>query len=125
MPEVAKKVVIDRKRKKLFIEGVEFSWTMDQSGPHVERLPDDDSIGLVTIPICADEVEVIPECEGCDRLDQLGVSYHVVANGVGEHLRHVPDRHAAEDQLRRAEAAVAIARERLATVSGPGDRDDV
>lgn len=94
MSEVAKKVVIDRKRKKLLIDGTEFSWTMDQSGPQVEL---HDELAIVTVPIFADKVEVIPECEACDLLDNAGT-----------------DLASAREDVRRAEEALANTRDRLA-----------
>lgn len=60
MPEVPNKITIDRRRHKVFIDGVEFPWSIVGGGPEVEDIANPDSLPIVTIPIIAADVEVIP-----------------------------------------------------------------
>lgn len=58
MPEIAKNVVIDRKRNTLIVDGVEFPWVIGEPGPKVEEYGDDFILGRVTIPIFAERITV-------------------------------------------------------------------
>lgn len=60
MPEVPNKITIDRRRHKVFIDGVEFPWFIAERGPEVEDLANRNGLPIVTIPIIAADVEVIP-----------------------------------------------------------------
>lgn len=61
MPDIAKKVTIDRQRHKVLIDGKEFPWLIAESGPEVEDIANRNAVPIVTIPIIAGDVEVIPE----------------------------------------------------------------
>ncbi|QBG78401.1 hypothetical protein PBI_WALRUS_10 [Gordonia phage Walrus] len=60
MPEIAKKITIDRKHCKVFVDGVEFPWLIEERGPEVENVGAKDDFPIVTIPVVAVDVEVIP-----------------------------------------------------------------
>ncbi|QFG08071.1 hypothetical protein SEA_PCORAL7_10 [Gordonia phage PCoral7] len=60
MPEIAKKITIDRKLKKVFVDGVEFPWLIEQRGPEVENIATEDDVPIVLLPVLATDVEVIP-----------------------------------------------------------------
>lgn len=70
MPEVPNKITIDRRRHKVFIDGVEFPWFIAENGPDVEDLANRNAMPIVTIPIIAKDIEVIPE--GPDEVIQYG-----------------------------------------------------
>lgn len=73
MPEVPNKITIDRRRHKVFIDGVEFPWYIAQRGPGVEDLSNRDALPIVTIPLIANDVEVIPETsDGSDESNYRG-----------------------------------------------------
>lgn len=112
MPEVARKITIDRKRKKVYINDVEIPWMVSDPGPQVSGT-DSDNLSLVIVPLLAVEVEDIPECAECARLDSLGVEYATVTNHAGTHLRHIPDVDAARAKVLAAEDELAEARRAL------------
>ncbi|UVF60284.1 hypothetical protein SEA_MURP_10 [Gordonia phage Murp] len=60
MPEVPNKITIDRNQSKLFIDGVEFPWMIAEQGPDVDDIANRNAMPIVTIPIIASDVEVIP-----------------------------------------------------------------
>ena len=60
MTKVPAKITIDRKQKKVFVDGVEFPWIITEAGPEVTSVAASDQIPVVTIPIFAADVEVIP-----------------------------------------------------------------
>lgn len=57
-------VVIDRRERKLYLDGVEFPYLIDERGPEVENIADPNSFPIVTIPVIASDVRVIPVQEG-------------------------------------------------------------
>lgn len=57
----APKVTIDRKHHKVYCDGVEFPWVIEQRGPEVEGIAHHGALPIVLIPIIASDVEVIPE----------------------------------------------------------------
>ena len=60
MPEVPKKITIDRRNHKVIVDGVEFPWCIAKEGPEVDDIANRDALPVVTIPIIAADVEVIP-----------------------------------------------------------------
>ena len=60
MAEIAKKITIDRKHCKVFVDGVEFPWLIQERGPEVENVSTKDDFPIVMIPVLATDVEVIP-----------------------------------------------------------------
>ncbi|ATN90822.1 hypothetical protein SEA_LYSIDIOUS_10 [Gordonia phage Lysidious] len=60
MPKVPNRVTIDRKQRKVFVDGVEFPWMIAEQGPDVDDIANPHAIPTVTIPIIAADVEVIP-----------------------------------------------------------------
>lgn len=61
MPDLAKLVVLDLARKKLFVDGVEFPWLISQEGPIFSALADPDDLRSVTLTFFTEDVRVIPE----------------------------------------------------------------
>ncbi len=57
-------VVIDRRDLKLYLDGVEFPYLIDERGPEVENIADANSFPIVLIPVIASDVRVIPVQEG-------------------------------------------------------------
>ncbi|OCH81000.1 hypothetical protein [Gordonia sp. UCD-TK1] len=57
-------VVIDRRDQKLYLDGVEFPYLIDERGPEVENIADANSFPIVLIPVIASDVRVIPVQEG-------------------------------------------------------------
>lgn len=65
MPDLPR-VTIDRRNKKLYFDGVEFPWLIEERGPEVERVSAAvDEYPVVLVPILAGDVEVIP-ADGAD-----------------------------------------------------------
>lgn len=60
MPELAKKITIDRKTKKLYIDGVEFPWHITEDGPQVDGVCAVHEIPRVTITMHTRDLEIIP-----------------------------------------------------------------
>jgi hypothetical protein len=58
MPELAKRVVLDLKQRKLFIDGTQFPWLIVEDGVHIEAGVDE--LCKATVTFFADAVEVIP-----------------------------------------------------------------
>jgi hypothetical protein len=61
MPEIAKLVTLDLKQRKLFVDGQEFPWWIDEKGPILNNLAAPGELRSVTLTFYADDVEVIPE----------------------------------------------------------------
>jgi hypothetical protein len=59
MPETARSIVIDHNKRKLHVDGNEFPWEIEDSGPKVAT--GENGLVLVTVTIIAEAVEVIPE----------------------------------------------------------------
>lgn len=57
-------VVIDRRERKLYLDGVEFPYLIDERGPAVENIASEIAIPVVLIPVIASDVRVIPVQEG-------------------------------------------------------------
>lgn len=53
-------VTIDRRNEKLYFDGVEFPWLIEERGPEVEHVADRDNFPIVLVPVIASNVEVIP-----------------------------------------------------------------
>ena len=60
MPEMAKKVTIDRKHSKVYVDGVEFPWHIAEQGPDVESAAAHRGAPTVHIPVLTRDVEIIP-----------------------------------------------------------------
>ncbi|QDF17454.1 hypothetical protein SEA_PHROSTEDPHLAKE_10 [Gordonia phage PhrostedPhlake] len=60
MPGVPNKITIDRNQRKVFVDGVEFPWMIAEQGPDVDDIANPHAHPIVTIPILASDVEVIP-----------------------------------------------------------------
>lgn len=58
MPEIAKLVTLDLKRRKLVVDGAEFPWLIAADGVRVEAGVDE--ICQATVTFFADAIEVIP-----------------------------------------------------------------
>lgn len=58
MPELAKKVIVDHARDKLFIDGIEFPLYIAEDGPKVHEAEDHNGY-IVMIPIIAESIEII------------------------------------------------------------------
>ncbi|UZF57698.1 hypothetical protein LH935_06850 [Gordonia polyisoprenivorans] len=56
----APKITIDRKRHKVYCDGVEFPWYIAERGPTVEGICTHNEVPIVSIPIIASDLEVIP-----------------------------------------------------------------
>ncbi|QCG77593.1 hypothetical protein HOV42_gp10 [Gordonia phage Fairfaxidum] len=99
MPEIAKKITIDRKLKKVFVDGVEFPWLIEQRGPDVEDIANPEAIPVVLIPVLADDVEVIPSDDEVTRaaetVEEATSAYEAAAEAVDQ------SRDAARDTLER------------------------
>lgn len=61
MPSLPKKVVLDMRCEKLFIDGEEFPWWITESGIEVSGLLDRNSLPTLTFSMFADNIEVIPK----------------------------------------------------------------
>lgn len=64
MPDLPS-VTIDRRNQKLYCDGVEFPWLIEERGLEVERIASVDEYPVVLVPILAADVEVIP-ADGAD-----------------------------------------------------------
>lgn len=64
MPEIAKKVTLDLKQRKLFVDGTEFPWAITADGPTFGSLVGHHVLRTVTLSFFTDDVEVIPEGDG-------------------------------------------------------------
>ena len=60
MPTMPKKITVDRRDKKLYVDGVEFPWFITEEGPSAEGLAGNHEIPRVTLGIFAEDIEVIP-----------------------------------------------------------------
>jgi hypothetical protein len=58
VPEIAKKVVLDKVHKKLFVDGEEFPWHITVGGPDIEQ-SGIETLGEVTLTFYADSIEII------------------------------------------------------------------
>lgn len=58
MPELAKKITIDRQTSTIHIDGAEFPWYVADTG--IDVTDDPHAISVVHLPILADHVEIIP-----------------------------------------------------------------
>lgn len=56
----APKITIDRQNHKLYCDGVEFPWVIEERGIEVENLTRHDCLPVVLIPIIATDVSVMP-----------------------------------------------------------------
>lgn len=61
MPELAKKITIDRKHHKVYIDGQEFPWYIAEYGPEAKSLDDRIAVPVVHIPVIAADIEIIPK----------------------------------------------------------------
>ncbi len=61
MPSLPKKVVLDMRCDKLFIDGEEFPWWITESGIEVSGLLDRKNLPTLTFSMFAENVEVIPK----------------------------------------------------------------
>lgn len=61
MAKFAEKVTIDRKRKVVLIDGEEFPYFLAEEGPSVENPLDRHSPPVISLPLIANDVEIIPE----------------------------------------------------------------
>lgn len=61
MPGLAKKITIDRKRKRVLIDGEEFPYFVSEDGPQVEDACNANAVPVVMLPVLAADVEIIPE----------------------------------------------------------------
>lgn len=59
MPTIPK-VTIDRREKKVYLDGVELPWWLDERGPTVENPCSAHEIPVVCLPILASDLQVIP-----------------------------------------------------------------
>lgn len=57
---IAPKITIDRKNHKLYCDGVEFPWVIEERGIEVENLTRHDRLPVVLIPVIASDVSVMP-----------------------------------------------------------------
>lgn len=73
MPELAKKVTVDRARQKLFIDGVEFPYFITEEGVQVHDVATKDVIPTVTVTFFADDIEVIPAADRPDPAEVRSV----------------------------------------------------
>lgn len=60
MPTMPKKITVDRREKKLYIDGVEFPWFITEEGPSAAGLSGRHEIPRVTLTVFAEDIEVIP-----------------------------------------------------------------
>lgn len=74
MPEMARKVTLDLRARKLYVDGAEFPWLISSEGPELHGLADKDSIRSVTLTFFTEDVEVIPEGESD------------MATAIGDHI---------------------------------------
>jgi hypothetical protein len=58
MPELAKRVVLDLKRRKLLIDGQEFPWLINEDGVTVNNLGPSPDLPSVTLTFFPKDVEV-------------------------------------------------------------------
>lgn len=63
MPEIPKKITIDRKQMKVFVDGVEFPWVITEEGPQVQDVASKTTIPTVALSIFAEDVEIVPADE--------------------------------------------------------------
>lgn len=61
MPELAKKIAIDRKHHKVYIDGVEFPYLIAERGPDIESADEAHAIPIVSLPILTADLEIIPK----------------------------------------------------------------
>lgn len=66
MPTLAKKITVDLKDQKFYIDGVEFPWFISEEGVDVSGLGTTLEIPRATFTVLADTVEVIPSDAGAD-----------------------------------------------------------
>lgn len=64
MPTLAKKITVDLKDQKFYIDGVEFPWFISEEGVDVSGLGT--TLERATFTVLADTVEVIPSDAGAD-----------------------------------------------------------
>lgn len=60
MPELAKKITIDRKHHKVYIDGTEFPYAIAERGPDIESADEAHAIPIVSLPILTADLEIIP-----------------------------------------------------------------
>ena len=63
MSPKAPKITIDRKNFKVFCDGVEFPWPIAEYGPEVESICTHNRPPIVSIPIIASDLEIIPDTD--------------------------------------------------------------
>lgn len=61
MPALPKKITVDRKAKKLYIDGAEFPWHITADGPEVDGVCSQHEIPRVTVTMHTEDLEIIPE----------------------------------------------------------------
>lgn len=61
MPELAKKITIDRKAATISINGQEFPFAIAEHGPEVENPMATHDLPVVMLPVLARDVEIIPK----------------------------------------------------------------
>lgn len=61
MPELAKKITIDRKRHKVYVDGVEFPWYIEEQGPRIDDPDTEHGAPVVHLPVIAGDLEIIPK----------------------------------------------------------------
>lgn len=60
MPDIPKLVTLDLEQRKLFVDGVEFPWYLDEEGPSISLTPSGE-LHRVTLTFLAEDTQVIPE----------------------------------------------------------------
>lgn len=61
MPVLAKKITIDRKHHKVYIDGKEFPYAIAERGPDIESADEAHAIPIVSLPILTADLEIIPK----------------------------------------------------------------
>ncbi len=64
MPDFAKRVTLDLKQRKMFVDGDEFPWYISEEGPTFNALADHREMRQVTVTFMTEDVEIIPENAG-------------------------------------------------------------
>lgn len=63
MSHSAPKITIDRKNHKVYFDGVELPWYIAERGPDVEGICTHNQQPIVSIPIIASDLEIIPNTD--------------------------------------------------------------
>lgn len=114
-PDLPTTITVDLKQQRLLVDGTQFPFLIAEE-PKAETITPGGDLPSVLVRIYAREVEVIPGCVDCARLDALGVDYNVISGLGGQHVRHDVDLARALQEVRDAETRLENARDMLATV---------